>query len=209
MQHPSLPFGLWGCRADAPTSNSCYGGKLNFGPKSFNFKDLSMTKASTDYFNLKPIRGSSPTASLAADLSQNFHIDQRYDAGILFLSLQTLISSSIVHSFLLQEERSSHRICLAQAMVVVRQSYYTGNIIAHNRIESVTTPPLPSSSPGPGNDSMDISPLPHKAPYVVTTHIELQPPTPEYTPTNGYMLSSPDVVAERSLEVLKQAVPSE
>ena len=38
-----------------------------------------MAKAPTDYFNLKPVRGSSPTASLAADLSQNFHIDQRYD----------------------------------------------------------------------------------------------------------------------------------
>lgn len=37
-----------------------------------------MAKAPTDYFNLKPLRGSSPTASLAADLSQNFHIDQRY-----------------------------------------------------------------------------------------------------------------------------------
>ena len=37
-----------------------------------------MAKAPTDYFSLKPLRGSSPTASLAADLSQNFHIDQRY-----------------------------------------------------------------------------------------------------------------------------------
>lgn len=37
-----------------------------------------MTKATTDYFNLKSVRGSSPTTTLAADLSQNFHIDQRY-----------------------------------------------------------------------------------------------------------------------------------
>jgi M-phase inducer tyrosine phosphatase len=27
---------------------------------------------------MQPVRGSSPTVSLAADLSQNFHIDQRY-----------------------------------------------------------------------------------------------------------------------------------
>lgn len=40
-----------------------------------------MKKSSSDYFNMKPIRGSSPTASLAADLSQNFHIDQRYVEG--------------------------------------------------------------------------------------------------------------------------------
>jgi hypothetical protein len=30
-----------------------------------------------DYF-MQPVRGSSPAASLAADLSQNFHIDMRY-----------------------------------------------------------------------------------------------------------------------------------
>jgi M-phase inducer tyrosine phosphatase len=48
-----------------------------FKPGAFNFKDLSM-KSNTDYFAMKPVRGSSPTASLAADLSQNFHIDKRY-----------------------------------------------------------------------------------------------------------------------------------
>ena len=52
-------------------------------PPSFNFKDLSMmrkskAKTDADYFSSRPMRGSSPTASLAADLSQNFHIDQRY-----------------------------------------------------------------------------------------------------------------------------------
>ena len=36
-----------------------------------------MKKSRPDYFSTKPVRGSSPTASLAADLSQNFHIDQR------------------------------------------------------------------------------------------------------------------------------------
>jgi M-phase inducer tyrosine phosphatase len=35
-----------------------------------------MKKSGPDYFNVKPIP--SPTASLAADLSQNFHIDQRF-----------------------------------------------------------------------------------------------------------------------------------
>lgn len=46
-------------------------------PTNFNFKDMSMFNPRPDYFNIKPVRGSSPTASLAADLSQNFHIDQR------------------------------------------------------------------------------------------------------------------------------------
>jgi M-phase inducer tyrosine phosphatase len=76
MQPPSVMFGH--CfRSEAPTSYSL-GSMSGFGGNPFNFKELSMKKSSSDYFNMKPIRGSSPTASLAADLSQNFHIDQRY-----------------------------------------------------------------------------------------------------------------------------------
>lgn len=73
MQPPSVLFGH--CFRTEPTS---YPSLSGFGQNSFNFKDLSMKKSSSDYFNMKPIRGSSPTASLAADLSQNFHIDQRF-----------------------------------------------------------------------------------------------------------------------------------
>lgn len=82
MQPSSLPMGQWGCRSEAQDFYSTFGRcgheRIQFGPGSFNFKDLSMNKAPTDYFSLKPVRGSSPTASLAADLSQNFHIDRRY-----------------------------------------------------------------------------------------------------------------------------------
>jgi M-phase inducer tyrosine phosphatase len=77
MQPPSMLFGR--CfRSDAPTSFPSFGARKMFGPNSFNFKDLSMKKPQQDYFNAKPIHGSSPAASLAADLSQNFHIDQRF-----------------------------------------------------------------------------------------------------------------------------------
>ena len=48
------------------------------GSKPYSLKDFyGMKQSNQDYFNLKPTRGSSPTVSLAADLSQNFHIDQR------------------------------------------------------------------------------------------------------------------------------------
>ena len=81
MQPPALPMGNFGCMATSRESytefGSNYGGSLVYGPSSFNFKDLSMVRAPIDYFSLKPVHGSSPTASLAADLSQNFHIDQR------------------------------------------------------------------------------------------------------------------------------------
>lgn len=39
------------------------------------FRERLMPKTRQDYFNVKGVRGSSPTASLAADLSQNFRID--------------------------------------------------------------------------------------------------------------------------------------
>jgi M-phase inducer tyrosine phosphatase len=78
MQPPSVLFGHGHCfRSEVPTSFSSFGGIAGFGPNSFNFKDLSMKKSHPDYFSVKPIHGSSPAASLAADLSQNFHIDQR------------------------------------------------------------------------------------------------------------------------------------
>ena len=78
MQPPSIAFGQWGCQTGLLSNhNRQFGGSLSYVPESFSFKDFSTAVAPTDYFNLKPIRGSSPTASLAADLSQNFHIDQR------------------------------------------------------------------------------------------------------------------------------------
>ncbi|PMD31391.1 Rhodanese-like protein [Hyaloscypha variabilis F] len=126
-----------------------------FGPGSFDFRDLSMKRSSKpDYFQMKPIRGSSPTASLAADLSQNFHID------------------------------------MSPQLPTPRRSLFTSNLFGTiDGRECVTTPPLPSSSPGPLNERMDISPLPHKQPYFA--QIEVQSPTPGSTPDEIVMPSSP------------------
>lgn len=41
--------------------------------------------------------------------------------------------------------------------------------------EGTTTPPLPSSSPGPGLDSMDMSPLPHKVPFSAMAEVQQIP----------------------------------
>lgn len=79
MQQPSM-FGRCGFGQD--TFSYASFARANFGPESFNFKDLSMVRrnqAASDYFSMPPpVRGSSPTASLAADLSQNMNIDRRY-----------------------------------------------------------------------------------------------------------------------------------
>jgi M-phase inducer tyrosine phosphatase len=93
MHPPPIP-GPWGYRRDLPPSRPLFGGANTFRSKNFNFRDMSMKKSNTDYFTLQPIRGSSPTASLAADMSSNLHVDQRYAlASIGILSSQLTIPS--------------------------------------------------------------------------------------------------------------------
>lgn len=75
---PSMFAHPWANRKDLPNSRNFFTGNYNFPVDNFNFKDLSMKRAPADYFSVKPVRESSPAASLAADLSQNFHIDHRY-----------------------------------------------------------------------------------------------------------------------------------
>ena len=84
-----------------------------------------------------------------------------------------------------------------------------GKKMTYERIESVRTPPIPSSSPGPGNDSMDISPLPHKAPFAVATRIYLTSPTPEATPTEEAKSDLHSVVQETSADTSGHVIPVE
>ena len=57
-------------------------------------------------------------------------------------------------------------------------------------VDYVTTPPMaPSSSPAPSSDMMDISPLPHKMPFV--TQAEMYSPTPGRSQPDAMMLESP------------------
>ena len=90
----------------------------------------------------------------------------------------------------------------------VGRSSSGGMTIAHTMTEAMTTPPVPSSPTEPGNDSMDISPLPHKAPYVAASRVEVRSPSPEKTPAVT-MLSSPLVASETPLEVQIQTIPLE
>ncbi|KAH8814876.1 hypothetical protein F5884DRAFT_154325 [Xylogone sp. PMI_703] len=127
MQPPSLMPAWGGSMCGSRHLSSANG----FGPGAFNFKDLSMKKSSSDYFAMKPpIRGSSPTTSLAADLSQNMHID------------------------------------MSPQLPTPRRSLFTSNLFGTiDGRDFMTTPPLPSSSPGSMNDVMDMSPLPHKTSF--------------------------------------------
>ncbi|EON65477.1 hypothetical protein W97_04715 [Coniosporium apollinis CBS 100218] len=162
LQPPSFAT-HFGHRRDLPVSRQARLAQT-IGANSFNFRDLSMKKPEIDYFTLKPARGSSPTASLAADLSRNFHIDQ---SPQLPTPRRSLFAPNIF-----QAPDS-------------REGVTTPPI----RWEGVTTPPILSSSPGFGNESMDISPLPHKAPFSRLAQINIVSPTPEHTPLDEDMMS--------------------
>ncbi|KAK5235484.1 m-phase inducer phosphatase [Exophiala xenobiotica] len=165
---PQAYLGHCGFRPDGPSSYASFAAAKSFGNNSFNFKDLSMKRSPSDYFSLKPVRGSSPTASLAADLSQNFHIDQ------------------------------------SPQLPTPRRALFPNSIFApapqEGHLNLTTTPPIPTSSPG-AQDAMDLdlSPLPHKAPFG-SVAIQLQSPTPEPTPAESPMsvMASPPVIPTRS-----------
>ncbi|KAL2810837.1 hypothetical protein BJX63DRAFT_303075 [Aspergillus granulosus] len=174
MQPPSVMFGH--CfRSDAPTSGyHGFSPIQRLGTSGFNFKDLSMKRPQGDgYFNVRPVRGSSPTASLAADLSQNFHIDQ---------SPQVATPRRSLFSACLFGNGNRHG----------KRCVYSGNGDDHRLNtyieDAMTTPPLPASSPAPA-DSMDMSPLPHKPPFMITTEIELNSPSLDNSPMDTTMMS--------------------
>ncbi|KAF4835841.1 M-phase inducer phosphatase [Colletotrichum tropicale] len=122
---------------------------------------------SSDYFG---VSGSSPAASLAADLSQNFRLDNE----------------------------------ASPKFPTPRRALFTSNMMgdAESRDYIVTTPPMPESSPAAMNEMMDVSPLPHKLPFM--TQIEITSPTPGSTPTtedDEMMLDSPaPIPRQASLE---------
>ena len=68
-------------------------------------------------------------------------------------------------------------------------SRWTGELIVH--AEYVTTSPLLLSS-SPGNvDMMDMSPLPHKAPFTVQIEVPSPSPVTSPSPTDDLMVDSP------------------
>lgn len=71
------------------------------------------------------------------------------------------------------------------------------------RWEGITTPPILSSSPGYGNESMDISPLPHKAPFSLVAKITIESPTPATTPLDEDMMAVCPEPSNTMLEVPK------
>ena len=72
------------------------------GPGSLHLRDqFAMQHPHPDYFNIKSIRGSSPTASLAADLSQNFNIaESRLELSLFLFTFLPLLFPHPSHALL-------------------------------------------------------------------------------------------------------------
>jgi M-phase inducer tyrosine phosphatase len=142
-------------------------------------------KSTADYFNAKDVRGSSPAASLAADISQNF----RLDSDGRFVHLPTNNVFHVTHS------NSPH-------FPTPRRALFTAGMMGSiDGREYITTPPLPPSSPAQLTEMMEMSPLPHKTPF--SMQVEITSPTPGSTPTGeeGMMLDSPaPITRQGSLE---------
>ncbi|KAK5117218.1 hypothetical protein LTR85_008986 [Meristemomyces frigidus] len=86
-----------------------------------------------------------------------------------------------------------------------RRSLFTADLFKpQGDAEGATTPPIPSSSPG--IDMMDMSPLPHKAPYF-TAQVTLPSPTPEETPEEDDFQISPDLLSPQEALTPVQPAP--
>ncbi|EZF22020.1 hypothetical protein H112_05010 [Trichophyton rubrum D6] len=170
MHPPSVHFGH--CfRAEPASSFTQFPAAVpSFGPDSFNFRDLSMKRARADYFTaVKPAARPSPTVSLAADLSQNFHIDQ------------------------------------SPQLATPRRSLFSANLFCSEN-DTITTPPIPSS-PAP-TDIMEMSPLPHKAPFGMA--LDLESPTMELSMAKSQQsLFLSDTLQQSPIEPSRSSTPSE
>ncbi|KAK4613373.1 M-phase inducer phosphatase [Fulvia fulva] len=161
--------GFGGNRKDIPDFRSINHGCNTIGP--FDFKAMSMHTQKPrrpDYFSLRPVRGSSPTASLTADLDANFHIDKSPAAP------------------------TPRRSLFTTDLFRPRENVATPPI----EIEPATTPPIVSSSPY--CDAMDISPLPHKLPLTFQVTLPSPTPelTPEDVHEISPDLLQPDGLSE-------------
>lgn len=85
-----------------------------YASTNFDFSNMSMhhqrqsNPVPRDYFNSKLARGSSPTASLTADLDANFHIDKRY-CSLFDVALEISSSHSTQSSTRYAEKGSVYR----------------------------------------------------------------------------------------------------
>lgn len=91
------------------TSHGTFGAGNLFGAGRSSIRD-QLQRAKPDYFNVKNIRGSSPSASLAADLSQNFCLDNELRYVFKLCAMGSIMLTGIARDFLHRVVLFSRRI---------------------------------------------------------------------------------------------------
>ncbi|KAI1852272.1 hypothetical protein JX265_006321 [Neoarthrinium moseri] len=181
--HPA-PAPAWGSSHDIYRPHAHLGSGQSFGSGTLNIRE-QLQRSRPDYFNLKSVRGSSPTASLAADLSQNFRIDNEGSPRFP-TPRRALFTSNMM-----------------------------GSMEGRDYVTTPPLPASSSPVPISVGDmmEMDISPLPHKGPYC-TASIEVTSPTPGELPEDDddddYMMVESPVGMARGgggLEPPKPIIP--
>lgn len=72
--HRPMPVPTWGSRDMFRAHPHTHFSTSAAGAATLSLRE-QLHKSTSDYFSVKDVRGSSPAASLAADLSQNFRLD--------------------------------------------------------------------------------------------------------------------------------------
>ncbi|KAK3393471.1 hypothetical protein B0H63DRAFT_18253 [Podospora didyma] len=175
--------------------NGLYAPTSSLGSGSLSLREqFSFQQPQRSYFNVKAVRGSSPSASLAADLSQNFKLNDA-SSPMFPTPRRALFSTAAIMNTI--EGRGASKRGHANRWI------WQGARGLPEDAEYVTTPPLPASS-SPGEvDMMEMSPLPHKAPFIV--QVEVPSPSPV---ADEIMLESP-IPRQASLEPPKPVVAAD
>lgn len=152
----------------------------SFGAGSLNLRDrFNFQQSNVEYFNIKTVQGSSPGASLAADLSQNFKLNDACSPMFPTPRRALFTTTTMMDSVGGREYVTTPPLPLSSSPAHIEMSHI---------------------------DMMEMSPLlPHKVPFVA--QVEVLSPSPVPSPVDDLMLESPvPPPRQASLEPAKPVV---
>lgn len=160
------------------------------------FRDRIMPKNKPDYFNAKGVHGSSPTASLVADLSQNFRIDNEASPRFPTPRRALFTTNTIIHAFDEKEYQTTPPLPATSSpggmdMDISPVPMHKGGFVSQIEIHS----PTPLASPEDDEEMMLDSPAPIARRTIVegqklADRRKLNLRRPSLTRTKGYSTSA-------------------